>query len=295
MRHDLSLIAGVHVHGNSGLGVLGSDIPQNGKDGPSALYTGTDLDKEVRYFLSVPPVGLDYFMMEEDGSFVARGVSVQTFFAIDRYVSGVYSNTITHTVAFGSAISAAQISNEILVFDRERPNAGGLPIINIIGMPHSGTRSVAAYYASIGRHSRLMHVQFHYHTPDFLQKLIDDDLASPVTPPASGRCVLAIRDPLLILLSTKERADDTIERTFAALDALYAMRWPTTVMAIEVTPGLTNVGSFGNYPDKVAAQSGVVASFSQAGRDLLDRLRLKEPVYRPRLQALGYANLLWWS
>lgn len=99
------------VIGNTGLGVLGSDIPSTGEDGPSFLYNDLDLpndaNKEIRALILTWPSDGDLFVYE-DGSFSFTDAPDGTyFFTYDLYVDGVkVGDTATVTLNVGSTISA---------------------------------------------------------------------------------------------------------------------------------------------------------------------------------------------
>lgn len=75
-RYDAPLIAGAHVHGVPGLGVLGSLIPATGEHGPALPYDDlifpADNDVEIRVLITSVPPGLTLYVWE-DGSFEASG------------------------------------------------------------------------------------------------------------------------------------------------------------------------------------------------------------------------------
>lgn len=182
------------------------------------------------------------------------------------------------------AVFIDNFTEELERFDAEFPNVSKKPIVNVVGIPHSGTRSVAQYMEWQGCHPRLMHLQAHYHTVGFVRKLIETEY-----------CVLAMRDPLIVLLSTYARKDDSIESVFKNMDDLFSMPWPAEKFAVELDTRLPTVGGYGNYPAKLLYAAKKKIQTSQAAGAAWTALKNREPIYRPRLEAMGYTSLLWWT
>lgn len=117
LRIDTSeWIASSLILGETGLGVLGSDIPSTGEDGASILYNDitlpADADKEIRALKLTDPSDGDLFIYE-DGSFsFINAVDGVYTFTYQLYVDGVSTGspaTVTLTVG-GTDFGAAAIS-----------------------------------------------------------------------------------------------------------------------------------------------------------------------------------------
>lgn len=182
------------------------------------------------------------------------------------------------------AVSPTEMLAELASVDAEVPNTGNLPVVNVIGVPHSGTRSVRQYLAGLGYYPRSIHLQAHYHTAPFVAQVL-----------ASQYCVMAVRDPLLVLLSHQARKDDSLSAALANLDAFYALTWPAEVYAVGVNPSLPDVGSYGNYPGKVSYRIPDKAVMASNLGQYWTALAAREATYRPKLTAIGFTNLPWWS
>ena len=187
-----------------------------------------------------------------------------------------------------------EVIDELDSLDIQNPNVGALPVANVIGVAHCGTRSVEQYMQSQGYHTRLIHVQQHWHSAGFCQALIDID---PATNPRVGITVLALRDPLLGLLSTQARQDDTLDVTWKNMLQLGALVWPVTpqVFPVEMDTRLTDVGNFGQYQGKVLYQQGDKIALASLLGKYWDLLVGSKTAWQPRLQTYGYTNLLWWQ
>lgn len=106
-RHGGDLISGVHLHGNGGLGVLGSEVPSTGTHGPGYLYNDltfpADANKEVRgVILTVPSSGT--FFAYEDSSFSLIGAADGSYtFTYALYVDGAYMGDATGYITVGAS------------------------------------------------------------------------------------------------------------------------------------------------------------------------------------------------
>lgn len=117
LRIDTSeWIASSLIIGETGLGVLGSDIPSTGADGVSILYNDitlpADADKEIRALKLTDPSDGDLFIYEDGSLTFANAADGEYTFTYQLYVDGVSTGspaTVTLNVgeaAFGgSAIS----------------------------------------------------------------------------------------------------------------------------------------------------------------------------------------------
>lgn len=95
-----------------GLGILGANVPATGLHGPSPLLNDlvslpADLAVQLRLVVTVRPVGLSYFWMDEDGSIVAMGAPGSYPFTVRLYADGVDRGTTTITLNFGSVVTAS--------------------------------------------------------------------------------------------------------------------------------------------------------------------------------------------
>lgn len=107
-RVDTSpLIAGACVVGNTGLGVLGSDVPSTGTHGPGYIYNDLslpgDAGKEVRGTIETPATGLTTFFAYEDSSFTASGPDGSYSFVYRLYVDGADMGTATCSFTIGTS------------------------------------------------------------------------------------------------------------------------------------------------------------------------------------------------
>ena len=106
-RFDTPLITSAYHFGNRGLGVLGSEIPSTGTNGPSYMYNDLTLPadnaKEYSGFVVTPP-GIGTFFAYEDGSFTYTGAS--TSFVYKLREDGVDKGNQTVTLAMSSDSSA---------------------------------------------------------------------------------------------------------------------------------------------------------------------------------------------
>lgn len=110
VRFGPSLITGKTVFGVNSLGVLGSQVPSTGQDGPGFLFNDlvlpADATKEVRGFIeSFPAAGT--FTAEEDSSFTFSGAPNGLYtFSYRYFLDGVDQGTATAylTVGFPSVV-----------------------------------------------------------------------------------------------------------------------------------------------------------------------------------------------
>lgn len=101
------LISGAYVIGETGLGVLGSDVPSTGLYGASYLYNDltlpADASKEVRGLIVTPPSAGTFYAWE-DGSFSLVGAPDGVYTFVYRlYVDGVDLGTATDTITIGDS------------------------------------------------------------------------------------------------------------------------------------------------------------------------------------------------
>lgn len=108
-----SLIPGLLVCGNRGLGVLGSEVPSTGDQGPGYLYNDlslpADAGKQVRgLILTTPSAGT--FFAYEDSSFYLEDAPDGTYtFTYRLYVDGADMGTATATLRIGVAGSVVDV------------------------------------------------------------------------------------------------------------------------------------------------------------------------------------------
>ena len=101
------LIAGAVVVGNTGLGVLGSDVPISGDAGASYLYNDLSLpadnNVEVRGLIVTPPSAGAFFAFE-DGSFNSTGAPDGSYSFVYRlFADGVDLGTTTASLTLGAS------------------------------------------------------------------------------------------------------------------------------------------------------------------------------------------------
>lgn len=101
-----SLISGALVCGNRGLGVLGSEVPSTGDNGPGFIYNDltlpADAGKEVRGLIVTPPAAGTLFAYE-DSSFTFSAPDGSYSFVYRLYVDGVDQGTATVSLTVGAA------------------------------------------------------------------------------------------------------------------------------------------------------------------------------------------------
>ena len=177
------------------------------------------------------------------------------------------------------------LADELALMDREYP-LDGRPVWNIITLAHSGSRSVKEYLEAQGRHTRRLYLQSHWHDKQFFVDLLN----------STQKTVIVVRDPLLVILSTKERQDDSLKRLLKAIKDFYALNWAKAnqVISLELTPGLPIVGSQ-SYQDKIDYISGNIAAIRSRRPEIDAMLTQLQTVCRPKLEARGYTNLIWWT
>jgi hypothetical protein len=100
------LISGAYVIGDTGLGVLGSEVPSTGEHGPSYLYNDLSLPAdngvEIRGLIVTPPSAGTFFAFE-DGSFSLVGAPDDTYtFTYRLFVDGVDLGTAEATIDIGT-------------------------------------------------------------------------------------------------------------------------------------------------------------------------------------------------
>lgn len=131
-----SLIAGALVCGNRGLGVLGSEVPASGDNGPGYLYNDlslpADAGKEVRGLIVTPPAA-GTFLAYEDSSFEFYGADPGAYsFTYRLFVDGadlgtadveLRVGTVTHEASGAIAAGGAVISGAAL-----REDGGPAPV-----------------------------------------------------------------------------------------------------------------------------------------------------------------------
>lgn len=109
--------AGYH-YGRGGLGVLGSEVPSDGTDGASPIYSGlvlpTEANNEFRIVITTTPTLGDLFVYEDTSfSFTGPdGVHVWTYAA---YKDGVLYGTGTITLVVGEGIAGSFAFDDFLL------------------------------------------------------------------------------------------------------------------------------------------------------------------------------------
>lgn len=104
-RHGTDLIASSHVQGRGGLGVLGSEIPSTGANGPAYMYNDItlpgDANNEYRgLILTVPSAGAFFAYEDSSFSFIGAPSGVYTF-TYRLFENGVDLGTATGTISVG--------------------------------------------------------------------------------------------------------------------------------------------------------------------------------------------------
>ncbi len=175
------------------------------------------------------------------------------------------------------------ITDGLAEIDREYP-LDGRPVVNLIAMAHGGSRSVAAHLDAAGHHVRRIHLQRHWHDVAWCAKLVQ-----------SPDLVLAVRDPILVALSTMARDDDSLEAVIDNACKFFALDWTAAqqVIPVELTPNLPLIGAL-DYPDKAAYLAGDFAAIWSRHPALYAALSILETACRAKMSALGY-SLPWWS
>lgn len=148
------LIAGACVVGNRGLGVLGSQVPSSGADGPGYVYNDlvlpADAAKEVQGLIITPPAA-GTFTAAEDTSFALVGAPGGTYTFVYRlFVDGADLGTGTGTIINGTStvtLTAANSSQANL------SSAGAIgidsPVINLAAANSSQANSSSTGAISI--------------------------------------------------------------------------------------------------------------------------------------------------
>ncbi len=143
-----SLIAGALVVGDRGLGVLGSEVPATGDDGPGYLYN--DLDpgdetKEVRGLIETWPTD-GVLLAEEDSSFTFDGAAEGAYsFTYRLFVDGVDLGTGTVDLTVGAVTAGADYTSAYAVLEAAGAQlAGAYAIAQVVGAAYTGTYSIAA-------------------------------------------------------------------------------------------------------------------------------------------------------
>ena len=100
----VSLIPGMLVCGNRGLGVRGSQVPASGDAGAGFLYNDlslpADADKEVRGLIVTPPAA-GTLVVNEDSSFTFTAPDGVYSFVYRLFVDGADLGTATVTLTVG--------------------------------------------------------------------------------------------------------------------------------------------------------------------------------------------------
>jgi hypothetical protein len=106
-----SLIPGMLVCGNRGLGVRGSQVPASGDAGPGFLYNDlslpADADKEVRGLIVTPPAA-GTLVVNEDSSFTFTAPDGVYSFVYRLFVDGADLGTTTVTLTVGVTAQIAR-------------------------------------------------------------------------------------------------------------------------------------------------------------------------------------------
>lgn len=137
------LISGAYVVGDTGLGVVGADVPASGEHGPSFLYNDlalpADAGKEVRGLIVTPPSSGSLFA-HEDGSFEFTGSSAGAYsFTYRLFVDGADMGTASASFTVGAGGITASVSGSGLV-----AYSGTAAVVASIGSGSSVTAAVAA-------------------------------------------------------------------------------------------------------------------------------------------------------
>lgn len=128
MRYDGTLILGAVVYGDSGLGVLGSEVPSNGEFGGAPMYPfllAGDMAKEVRWLITSPPVTTTAFFAYEDGSFTATGDGTHSI-GWGFYVEGALRSSHTTTFTIGATLGQVTDATTALAVTTIKSVAAGL-------------------------------------------------------------------------------------------------------------------------------------------------------------------------
>lgn len=123
-------ISGAYVIGDTGLGVLGSEVPSTGEHGASYLYNDlslpADAGKEIRGLIVTPPSAGTFFAYE-DGSFSLVGAPDGEYtFTYRLFVDGADLGTATATInigangLYGSAVLSGVVTGGTII-------GGGFP------------------------------------------------------------------------------------------------------------------------------------------------------------------------
>lgn len=97
-------------YGRGGLGVLGSEVPSEGTDGPSPIYTGlvlpTENNNEFRIVVTTTPTVGDLFVYENT-SFSFTGPDGVHIWTYDAYKDGILYGSGTITLVIGAGLAGA--------------------------------------------------------------------------------------------------------------------------------------------------------------------------------------------
>lgn len=131
-------------YGKGGLGVLGSEVPSEGIDGPSPIYAGLSLpseaNNEFRIVLFTTPTLGDLFVYE-DTSFSFTGPDGVHTWTYGAYKDGILYGTGTVTLVIGEGLGGSFAFDDFLM---EGSFEGSLEIPNLIGRrvgPRIGLRA----------------------------------------------------------------------------------------------------------------------------------------------------------
>lgn len=133
LRIDTSeLISGALVIGETGLGVLGSNIPATGEDYPSIFYEDlslpADAGKEIRGLLLTPPASGTLFVYE-DGSFSFAAPDGSYWFTYRLYADGSALNTATVSIIIGDANRAVAVTEALTATATQSCTTAAQPLV----------------------------------------------------------------------------------------------------------------------------------------------------------------------
>jgi hypothetical protein len=144
-----SLIAGAVVVGDRGLGVLGSDVPSTGTNGPGYLYNDltlpADANKEVRGLIITPPSAGTFFAYEDSGFTLADAPNGTYTFTYRLFEDGVDKGTATETIQIGTATVQADFTSTYAVINAIQSDfASAYGVYSGVQQDYPGTFSISS-------------------------------------------------------------------------------------------------------------------------------------------------------